>query len=60
MPAVLRRDEPTGQNYVIKYGISQSLIGGAIVKVVDEVLDFVETKISVVVSLNPPEDLVVS
>lgn len=60
MPAVLRRDEPTGQNYVIKYGISQSLVGGAIVKVIDEVLDFVETKLDVVVSLDPPENLEVS
>lgn len=60
MPAVLRRSEPTGANYVHRFGISQSVLGGDIVKVIDEVMDFVEGRVYKLISLAAPSDLTVT
>jgi len=57
MPAVLRRDEATGQNYVHRIGITQSVTGGLIVKVIDEEVNSEELVLYFVVSLEPPSDL---
>jgi len=57
MPAVLRRDEATGQNYCHRIGISASIAGGAIVKVIAETLNIDETLIKFVVGLEAPSNL---
>lgn len=60
MPAVLRRDEATGQNYCHKIGITSAITGGNIVKVISETLDFVETNLNLVSILSAPTNLTVT